>query len=84
MFRAIQLCTVVRCFGKNKSSCKSDRASSKSESERRGRNDVLKALSLANKQAINSSENYVSNRQVSREDAIAGMMMDRVNLGGKS
>ena len=52
----------------------------KSESERRGRNDVLKALSLANKQALNSSENYAAtNRQVSREDAIAGMMMDRVN-----
>ena len=52
----------------------------KSESERRGRNDVLKALSLANKQAINSSENYAAtNRQVSREDAIAGMMMDKVN-----
>jgi len=52
----------------------------KSESERRGRNDVLKALSLANKQAINSSENYAAtNRQVSREDAIAGMMMDQVN-----
>lgn len=52
----------------------------KSESEKRGRNDVLKALSLANKQALNSSENYAAtNRQVSREDAIAGMMMDRVN-----
>ena len=52
----------------------------KSESEKRGRNDVLKALSLANKQALNSSENYAAtNRQVSREDAIAGMMMDQVN-----
>ena len=52
----------------------------KSIEEQKGRNDVLKAYSLTNKQAINNSENYAAtNRQVSREDAIAGMMMDRVN-----
>ena len=52
----------------------------KSIEEQKGRNDVLKAYSLSNKQAINNAENYAAtNKQVSREDAIAGMMMDEVN-----
>tara|TARA_R100000234_G_scaffold13313_2_gene7413 strand:+ start:5028 stop:7274 length:2247 start_codon:yes stop_codon:yes gene_type:complete len=52
----------------------------KSNEEQKGRNDVIKALTLANRQAINNAENYAAtNRQVSREDAIAGMMMDEVN-----
>ena len=52
----------------------------KSNQEQRGRNDVIKSLALANRQAINNAENYaITNRQVSREDAIAGMMMDEVN-----
>ena len=52
----------------------------KSIEEQKGRNDVLKAYALSNKQAINNAENYAAtNKQVSREDAIAGMMMDEVN-----
>lgn len=52
----------------------------KSIEEQKGRNDVIKSLALANRQAINSAENYAAtNKQVSREDAIAGMMMDEVN-----
>tara|TARA_Y100001963_G_scaffold68804_2_gene95917 strand:+ start:628 stop:2862 length:2235 start_codon:yes stop_codon:yes gene_type:complete len=52
----------------------------KSEYEKRGREDVLRAMTLANRQAVSNGDEYAKeNRRVSKEDWIAGINMDQVN-----
>ena len=52
----------------------------KSDQERRGRNDVLKALRLHSRQTLQNGLEYAEeNRKVSRDDWIAGLNMDQVN-----
>ena len=52
----------------------------KSDQERRGRNDVMKALMLHGRQNVQNGIEYAQeNRKVSNEDWIAGINMDQVN-----
>jgi len=52
----------------------------KSDQERRGKNDVMKALMLHGRQNVQNGIEYAQeNRKVSNEDWIAGLNMDQVN-----